>query len=63
MGVLRERDEVRTGFESSARRLQHLLRRFHWAALERLGPSSRPRIWMAKIGMDPAARSDGLASA
>jgi hypothetical protein len=66
MGVLRERDEVRTGFERSARRLQHLLRPTFLesaAALERLnierpGASSRP-----KIGMVPSVRIVGLASA
>jgi hypothetical protein len=66
MGVLRERDEVRTGFERSARRLQQLLRPTcleSAAALERLnierpGASSRP-----KIGMVPSVRIVGLASA
>jgi hypothetical protein len=60
MGVLRERDEVRTGFEISACRLQHPLYRFCLgsAANERLDTFSRPNI-----GMVPAVRSDGLASA
>jgi hypothetical protein len=61
LGVLRERDEVRTGFERSARRLQHPLRPF-WrdeaAGFERRGASNRP-----KIGMIPSVRTDGLASA
>jgi hypothetical protein len=66
MGVLRERDEVRTGFDRSARRLLHLLQSFGLGsagAIERLGASSRPKDWMAKIGMVPAVRTDGLASA
>jgi len=71
MGVLRERDEVRTGFERSARRLQHLLRPplglqgcLESAPLGRGGPLellnalSRP-----KIGMVPSGRTVGLASA
>jgi hypothetical protein len=61
MGVLRERDEVRTGFEISARRLQHLLHNFRSgsaAAVERLDASNRP-----KIGMVPSVRTVGLASA
>ncbi|GAB2178454.1 hypothetical protein DLREEDagr8_40120 [Dongia sp. agr-C8] len=61
MGVLRERDEVRTGFEGSARRLQHplhLLRLDEAAALEHQGASLRP-----KLGMIPSVRTDGLASA
>jgi len=48
MGVLRERDEVRTGFDRSARRLQHLLRPNCLdtaAALERIDASSRPKDW------------------
>jgi len=66
MGVLRERNEVRTGFERSARRLQHPLRPNcldKAAAIERFGASSRPKDWMAKIGMVPSVRTDGLASA
>jgi hypothetical protein len=61
MGVLRERDEVRTGFESSARRLQHLLQTFHSgsAGFERQDASNRPK----KIGMVPSVRTVGLASA
>jgi hypothetical protein len=61
MGVLRERDEVRTGFERSARRLQHSLRPTCLegaAALELLNALSRP-----KIGMVPSGRTVGLASA
>jgi hypothetical protein len=61
MGVLRERDEVRTGFDRSARRLQHPLRlplvqkgrSEGAAAIEHLDASSRP-----KIGMVPSARID-----
>jgi len=65
MGVLRERDEVRTGFERSARRLQHPLYRFRLGSaafdhrdIERRDASSRP-----KIGMVPSVRTVGLASA
>ena len=60
MGVLRERDEVRTGFESSARRLQHPLQDFRLgsAGFERRDASNRP-----KIGMVPSDRTVGLASA
>jgi hypothetical protein len=69
MGVLRERVEVRTGFERSARRLQHPLHlsRLNGAAargaiercaIERFDHQSRP-----KIGMLPSVRIDGLANA
>jgi len=64
MGVLRERYEVRTGFEMGARRLQHSLRlnRLDGAAasgaIELLSVKSRP-----KIGMVPSVRTVGLASA
>jgi hypothetical protein len=64
MGVLRERYEVRTGFERSARRLQHPLHRSRWngagahGAIERFDHQSRP-----KIGMLPSVRIDGLANA
>jgi len=74
MGVLRERVEVRTGFERSARRLQHPLHLHslngaaaHGAiergaiergAIERFDHQSRP-----KIGMLPSVRIDGLANA
>jgi len=66
MGVLRERDEVRTGFDRSARRLQHSLqssRLVSAAAIERLDASSRPKKCRPKIGIVPAVRTDGLASA
>lgn len=64
MGVLRERDEVRTGFDRSARRLQHSLQVARLdgvdpqGAIERFDAQSRP-----KIGMVPSVRIDGLASA
>jgi hypothetical protein len=66
MGVLRERDEVRTGFDRNARRLQHALQSFRFgsaAAIERLGASNRPKKSRPKIGMVPSVRIDGLASA
>jgi hypothetical protein len=67
MGVLRERDEVRTGFDRDARRLQRSLRpprgfqgcRDGAAAVEHFGVPNRPK----KIGMVPSVRSVGLASA
>jgi DNA primase len=67
MGVLRERDEVRTGFDRDARRLQRSLRpprgfqgcRDGAVAVEHFGVPNRPK----KIGMVPSVRSVGLASA
>jgi hypothetical protein len=60
MGVLRERNEVRTGFDRGTRRSQ--LIRLDGAdpqdAIERLDAESRP-----KIGMVPAVRMNGLANA
>jgi hypothetical protein len=66
MGVLRERDEVRTGFERDTRRLQHpLLNRLDGAAaqgaLERLEAPGRPLDERSegrrpKIGMLPSVR-------
>jgi hypothetical protein len=64
MGVLRERYEVRTGFEMGAHRSQHSLQlnRLDGApasgAIELLSVKSRP-----KIGMVPSVRTVGLASA
>jgi hypothetical protein len=65
MGVLRERDEVRTGFDGSARRLQHSLHRIRLdgAAIELLEATGRPNGGRPKIGIVPPVRIDGLASA
>jgi hypothetical protein len=63
MGVLRERYEVRTGFEWGTRRLRHALHRNRLDgaaaldAIERFEASNRP-----KIGMVPSVRMNGLAS-
>jgi len=65
MGVLRERDEVRTGYEFGTRVLQESLQRSRLdgavaqSAIERSTSSSR----RPKIGMVPSVRIDGLASA
>jgi hypothetical protein len=71
MGVLRERDEVRIGFDRDTRRSQHMLQprstssrllfggRLDGAgAIERFDAQNRP-----KIGMVPSVRMNGLANA
>jgi hypothetical protein len=74
MGVLRERNEVRTGFERGARRLQHPLHliRLDGAAargvielFDDLGRPNwaRPYGGRPKTGMLPSVRIDGLAKA
>jgi hypothetical protein len=78
MGVLRERDEVRTGFETGTRRSQHPLRPpghplGHFRGLVESDRSGGAAAFGAielpeakrrpKIGMVPALRTDGLASA
>jgi hypothetical protein len=66
MGVLRERDEVRTGFDGNARRLQPSLHPNCLdtaVAFEPIDASSRLTDWMPKIGMAPSVRLVGLASA
>jgi hypothetical protein len=78
MGVLRERDEVRTGFETGTRRLQHPLRPpghppgHLQGAIESGRPDGAAAFGAVelleakrrpKIGMVPSLRTDGLASA
>jgi len=69
MGVLRERDEVRTGYEFGARRLQHSLHssRLDGAVvqsdIERSVASSRPTIGMVSRVRIAGVRTAGLAEA
>jgi hypothetical protein len=63
MGVLRERDEVREGFDESARRLRHLLRleglpRIR-GVIELLRAEGRPKIGM----FQPEPTTGGMANA